>query len=101
MNRQEKRQLERQGQKVPIVQKLTQEQLDGAIAKIKFDATLGAVKVITAVMAISLADEYSFGAIRIQKLIERMRSQLECIESDTVNIDDIYKWCVDKGIKLF
>lgn len=101
MNRQARRNAERQGEKSTVIQQITSKQLDEAIEQIKINATFGAVKVITAIMAISLNDEYNFGTTRIQKLIERMRSQLECVQQETVDIKDIYKWCDDKAIKLF
>lgn len=101
MNRQARRNAERQGEKSTVIQQITSKQLDEAIEQIKINATFGAVKVITAIMAISLNDEYNFGTTRIQKLIERMRSQLECVQQETVDINDIYKWCDDKAIKLF
>jgi hypothetical protein len=101
MNRQAKRQAERLGQKIQAPRLHTAEQIDKAIEGIKRNATYGAVKVMSAVMAISLNDEYGFGTTRIQKLLDRMKSQLECIERNTVDINDIYKWCDDKAIRLF
>jgi hypothetical protein len=101
MNRQAKRQAERLGQKIQGPRLHTANEIDRAIEGIKRHTTYGAVKVMSAVMAISLNDEYGFGTNRIQKLLDKMKSQLECIEHNTVNINDIYTWCENKNIRLF
>jgi hypothetical protein len=53
-----------------------------------------------ATFALSLHDEFGFGAERINRLLEKVNNQFECIDAGTVSLDDMLQECEKIGIKF-
>lgn len=70
------------------------------VKALKINAMKITTDVILGSMAIALNDEYSFGTARINKLIDRISRQLECISQGHVTLQDILQWCEDKDINI-
>ena len=101
MNRQARRQAERAGQKTPqVISRITTDEYKKTLEEIQFKATREAVRVMTATMAMALNNEYGFGTKRVQRTIDRMRLQFECISSNTLSTEDLLDWCESKNIQL-
>ena len=101
MNRQERRRAEREGKKTPhILTKITTDEYMKTLEERHYRATKEAVQVMTAIMAISLNNEYGFSTKRIQRLIDRMRLQFERIAEKTLEPEDLMKWCEEHNIEL-
>lgn len=66
---------------------------------IKKQATKAAINALMSSVLISLHDEFGFGVSRLNKLIHKINSQYEAIESGNVNIEDFNEWAKEKGFK--
>jgi hypothetical protein len=99
MNREQRRTNERVKTQSDVA-KITLDEYKKKIAQSRHEATKEAIKVMTAIMAISLNNEFDFGTKRIQKLIDRMSNQFACILDGTVSVEDILDWCKENNIKV-
>ena len=106
MNRSQRREAERKSSTVNLdtaeyrITKQIQNKVSALVIDQRKDATRQACVVITSVFALSLNKLYEFGEGRINKLLDDVRFQLECIADGHLNGDDIAKWAIEKGIKL-
>ena len=57
-------------------------------------------RTIIAVLCVALKDEHNFGERRINKMIDRIYSQLDCVLKNTVTRDEIFKWCRDNKLNF-
>jgi hypothetical protein len=80
----------------------TEEQLQKYIMTeletIKKSATYSAIEGLMGSVIISLCDEFGFGAKRINKFIDKLNNQYECVERGDVTLDDFNAWALEKGI---
>ena len=58
------------------------------------------LRLFIGVLALSLNNEFAFGQTRINRLVERMNRELECINAGTLSKDDVENWCRENNIKL-
>jgi len=65
---------------------------------IKKSATLSAIEGLMGSIIISLNNEFGFGKKRLNKFIDRLNLQYECVESGDMSLDDFNRWALDKGI---
>lgn len=47
---------------------------------------------IIAVVCISLKDEFGFGNKRFKRLMDRIKSNFDCVDAGTVSVDDFILW---------
>lgn len=81
-----------------VWKKVEQERQEKVLVEVFDKAVREAIRVMTYVSAISLHDEFGFGAKRIQKYIDKVKNQLMCIDSGTVTAQDIIRWCEERDI---
>lgn len=98
MNRAERRRQNR-SKKTPTYN-VSQAQLQHAIKKELEDAKKLAIhettSAVVSVMLVSLHDEFGFGRVRLQRLLERFQNTYECILTDPlVKIEDFIQLCYD------
>ena len=102
-NRAERRRNEREENKrntSTIVQHYKAHEFQKMLDQRSHEDIKGTIETMCAIMAISLNSEFGFGTARINKLVERMRLQFQCIENDTIKISDIIHWCNENKIKF-
>ncbi|MBE6070038.1 MAG: hypothetical protein E7211_20470 [Clostridium lundense] len=104
--RAEKRRLEKEQAKSKAVYTMTREQLEARdklieqeiskcyekqMQEIKTSMLSTAISCIESSLCIVLSDELGFGKTRIQRIIDRLEEQLDCIISGNVTLDDLEK----------
>ena len=65
---------------------------------IKKQATIAAIDSLMGSVLISLHDTFGFGTSRLNKFIDKLNTQYNCIEEGTVSLEDFNEWAKDKGI---
>lgn len=104
--RAERRRLEREQQKNKAVYTVTREQLEARdkmieeeiskhyekqVNEIKTTMLSTAISCIESTICIVLSDELGFGKTRIQRIVNRLEDQLDCIISGNVTLEDLEK----------
>lgn len=102
--RAEKRRMEREQEKRKAVYTITREQLDVYVAEavemankeaqkqvqeIKSTMLNTAINCIESALCIVLHDKLGYGKVRIQRIINELENQLDCIVSGTVTLDEL------------
>jgi len=112
MNRKERRRQDRFDRKltpaiddfkqkaIERIHKTVENDVQTMLDEAKLTSTKQACEVMTSVFAMALNNEYGFGTQRINKLIQRVRLQLECISGGLVTAADIRHWCFENKINL-
>ena len=107
LNRAERRRLQREQQKAPtynINQKqlsnLVHDKVEDRLEEIRSEAINKTVKAYTAAWVISLHDEFNFGHKRLQKTLDKVQNQFECVTAETVTVEDLGDWCKEYGIEI-
>ena len=104
--RAERRRLEKQQAKNKAVYTMTREQLEARdkmmeeeiskhyeeqVNEIKTSMLSTAISCIESSLCIVLSDELGFGKTRIQRIVNRLEEQLDCIISGNVTLEDLEK----------
>ena len=104
MNRTQRRQLERQGQKIAKPKIITlpenriKQEVDKYQEEIRKMAVEKTVKAMLANFALVLSDDFGFGKVRISKALETIKRNFLCINEELLTLDDVVAWCNEKGI---
>lgn len=77
--------------------KLIESMIEDHITKAKQESVEITTRSLSAAFIISLADEFQFGPTRLQRLIDRVVDQYDCMLDGTVTTSDIEDWCKTKG----
>lgn len=102
------RQLRRQNkiQKKPAKYNLSLEQIQDEINKKLPEITktieYESISSITAVLLVCLHDEFGFGRVRLQRLLDRFHQTYDALNTDeSLNIQDFYTLCLEEfGINI-
>lgn len=107
MNRAERRRLQKEQQKAPtynINQKqlsdLVRNEVESRLEEIRNEAISKTVQAYTAAWVISLHDEFNFGHKRLQRILNKVENQFECVTAETVTVEDLVDWCKEYGIEI-
>lgn len=107
MNRAERRRLQREQQKAPtynINQKqlsnLVHDKVEDRLEEIRSEAINKTVQAYTVAWVISLHDEFNFGNKRLQRVLDKVQNQFECVTAETVTVEDLANWCKEYGIEM-
>lgn len=93
MNRQDRRKLLKDGEAL-------KDTLSNVRKESYIRSSKEAVQVIGYTIALELHDKHGWGKVRINKLLEHVSKQLECISSKYVDFEDIKSECVKLGVIL-
>ncbi len=66
---------------------------------IKKQATIAAIDSLMGSVLISLHDEFGLGKKRLNRFIDKLNNQYNCIEQGEVSLADFNEWAKQKGIK--
>lgn len=107
LNRAERRRLQREQKKAPtynINQKqlsnLIHDEVNNRLKEIRNEAINKTIQAYTAAWVISLHDEFQFGHKRLQKILNKVENQFECVTAKTVTVEDLVNWCNEYGIEI-
>lgn len=107
LNRAERRRLQRETAKDPtynINQKqlsnLVHDKIEDRLGEIQSEAISKTIRAYTAAWVISLHDEFNFGHKRLQRILDKVQNQFECVTAETVTIEDLVNWCEEYGIEI-
>ena len=107
MNRAERRRLQREQQKAPtynINQKqlsnLVHDEVKDRLEELRNEAISKTIRAYTAAWVISLHDEFNFGHKRLQRVLDKVQNQFECVTAETVTVEDLVDWCKEYGIEI-
>lgn len=112
MNRADRRKAERAGRNtqaeldfyhdkaVERIQKTVKNNVLDMLESTKKSTTKAACDIMTCVFAIALNNEYGFGTTRINRILSRVKLQLECINDGHLSAGDIKRWCEENKINL-
>lgn len=71
------------------------------LTTVKLEAIRYTADSIIASAVVTLSDEFGFGAQRIERFVNKVNEQFECIQSGTVTVEDLAEWCNNKfGLRL-
>lgn len=77
-----------------------QQELSTLSKAVKEETIKQTIELVTGTMALALNNEFQFGATRINRLISRINTELECIHEGHLSRDDVQNWCKDNDINL-
>lgn len=107
MNRAERRRLQKEAAKAPtynVNQKqlsdLVHNKVEDRLEEIRSEAISKAVQAYTAAWIISLYDEFNFGHKRLQRVLNKVENQFECVTAGAITIEDLVNWCKEYGIEI-
>lgn len=107
LNRAERRRLQKEAAKAPtynVNQKqlsdLVHNKVEDRLEEIRSEAISKTVQAYTAAWIISLYDEFNFGHKRLQRVLNKVENQFECVTAGTVTIEDLVNWCKEYGIEI-
>lgn len=108
MNRQEKRRIDRQNEKKEKMFYMTEKQhqlkayehLQKYIEDLKVENIKHTLKLLFPMIALSLHDEFGFGEKRVNKILDKIKLQFDCINSKHVTFEDLKNECEKFNIKF-
>lgn len=100
MNRANRRRIQRQENKDPVLN-VKESKIRQELEKLSSSTVREAAKMASALFALVLNSEYGFGKKRIDKVLERVNYQMECVLSGHLSGKDIYGWCEEKKLSYF
>jgi len=108
MNRQEKRRIERQNEKKEKMFYMTEKQhqikayelLQKYMEDLKLENIKSTLKLLFPIIALSLHDKFGFGEKRINKIIDKIKLQFDCINSNHLSFEDLKNECEKFNIKF-
>lgn len=106
MNRRERRRnaIKERPRTVCVTEEKLQEVINKELEEIKntvkAETVRQTVDLVMGVMVLAINNEFNFGHVRINRLIERINKQLECLNEGDLTREDIDKWCRENKIKL-
>ncbi len=65
---------------------------------IKKQATIAAIDSLMGSVLISLHDEFGLGKKRLNRFIDKLNNQYNCIEQGTVSLENFNEWAKSKGV---
>lgn len=107
LNRAERRRLKKEAAKAPTYN-VNQKQLSNLIhdgvndrlKEIRNETINKTIQAYTAAWVISLHDEFNFGHKRLQRVLNKVENQFECVTAETITIEDLVNWCKEYGIEI-
>lgn len=107
MNRAERRRLQREAAKAPTynvnqkqLSNLIRDGVNDRLEEIRNETISKTVQAYTAAWVISLHDEFNFGHKRLQRVLDKVQNQFECVTAETVTVEDLVNWCKEYGIEI-
>lgn len=107
MNRAERRRLQKEAAKAPTynvnqkqLSNLIRDGVNDRLEEIRNETISKTVQAYTAAWVISLHDEFNFGHKRLQRVLDKVQNQFECVTAETVTVEDLVNWCKEYGIEI-
>jgi hypothetical protein len=98
MNRAELRRNEREAKKQNVSYKLTNAQIEQLIDDRARDLAVKSLINFSKAFALALHDEYEFGEKRLNKVITKAFSYIECVGTGNLDLDSLNDWANSIGL---
>ena len=99
MNRAQRRRLQIED-KDPVLN-VRESELKEQLQNLKKASIKDSAQITSALFALVLNSEYGFGKRRINRALERVSNQIECVLSGHLSGGDIVRWCKEKKLDCF